>query len=135
MRFECLRSVDKSFLCEKIAFHRAVKSSFKFKLSSDTKSIWHRKLPETSNAHFHFMMIKSKKAFKPFVYLHSKSPSTMVEINFPFENEISLQFILRFPSPQCTVFLKSCSIFEHICVKISCGSKLTTNIFIIVFSL
>jgi hypothetical protein len=59
----------------------------------NTKSIWHRKLPIAR-----LMKVGGKKAFKPFVYLHSESPSTMVEINLPLRNEIFRQFSQHFPS-------------------------------------
>jgi hypothetical protein len=77
--------------------YKTVKSYLKFKLSSDTKSIWHRKLPVFSHpvAQFPLHDDKVKKAFKPF-----RLSSFKIIINdgrdiFPphFQNEIFLQFI------------------------------------------
>lgn len=80
--------LGKENLREKL-FYRAVKSCLKFKVRRDIKSIWHQKFPpENIQCTFPLHEDKVKKAFKPFVYLHSELPSTTVEINFPSQNEI-----------------------------------------------
>lgn len=116
-------------------FHlQTFKSYLKFKLWSDTKSIWHRKLPFFSLIplhNFHFMMIKSKKLLNLFVYLHSKSSSTMVEIYFlpifkmKYFCSLFNDFSFLFVAPNPVKFSQFSSSLRRI---IWCVSKLNTNI-------